>query len=157
MSQKKLVSRNIAIALGIICIILAVGVVGAIAFYIPIINDGNSRIYSLNSRITDADNEISNLNAPHIYTTVLNWTNNEQYDWVDAYGMAFNTGNMTAYQVHVYFTLYIAPHSVDENVEGGTAVAVFNVEAKSFRTLYCRISYSGTTNITDVTVAVYIF
>lgn len=158
MSEKKVVRRNVAIALGIICIVLLVGLVGAFAYYMPMINDKNNTISSLNSHITDANNEISNLNAPHAYITILNWTNNEQYDWVDAYGMAFNTGNITAYQVNVRFTLYIAPHSVDENVIIGTDVAILRtVEAKSFGTFYCRISYTGATNITDVTAVVFIF
>jgi len=46
MSEKKVVGRNVAIALGIICIILAAGLVGVIAVY-------TSQINSLNSEVSD--------------------------------------------------------------------------------------------------------
>jgi chaperonin cofactor prefoldin len=47
MSEKKVVSRNVAIALGIIIIIVLVGLVGAIANYTSIINDKDSQIQTL--------------------------------------------------------------------------------------------------------------
>ena len=47
MSEKKVVSRNIAIALGIICIILAVSLVGAIADYTSIITTKDYQINQL--------------------------------------------------------------------------------------------------------------
>jgi hypothetical protein len=51
--EKKVVSRNVAVALGIICILLVVGLGGAFAYYVTI----------MNSRITDKDNTISSLNS----------------------------------------------------------------------------------------------
>jgi predicted PurR-regulated permease PerM len=62
-SEKKVIGRNVAIALGIICIILAVGLVGAIAVYTPMINDKNNTIDSLNSEVTSRDNTIASLNS----------------------------------------------------------------------------------------------
>jgi len=47
MSEKKVVSRNLAIALGIIVIIVLVGLVAAIANYTSIINDKDSQIQTL--------------------------------------------------------------------------------------------------------------
>jgi len=61
--EKKVVGRNIAIALGIICIILAVGLVGAVANYTSIISGKDSTIASLNSQITVKDSQISSLNS----------------------------------------------------------------------------------------------
>jgi uncharacterized coiled-coil protein SlyX len=55
MSEKKVVGRNIAIALGLICIVLAVGLVGAVGSY--------TLVASLNSQITEKDNTISSLNS----------------------------------------------------------------------------------------------
>jgi ABC-type xylose transport system substrate-binding protein len=49
MSEKEVVSRNIAIALGIICMVLAVGLVGAIANYTSIISGKDNTIASLDS------------------------------------------------------------------------------------------------------------
>jgi len=63
MSEKKVVGRNVAIALGIICIILAVGLVGAVANYTSIITSKDNTISSLNSQITSKDSQISSLNS----------------------------------------------------------------------------------------------
>jgi ABC-type xylose transport system substrate-binding protein len=49
MSEKEVVGRNIAIALGIICMVLAVGLVGAIANYTSIISGKDNTIASLDS------------------------------------------------------------------------------------------------------------
>jgi len=62
MSEKKVVGRNVAIALGIICVVLAVGLVGAIANYTSIISGKDNAIASLNSQITEKDSEITSLN-----------------------------------------------------------------------------------------------
>jgi len=68
--EKKVVGRNVAIALGIICIIVAVGLVGEIANYTSIISgkdttiaSKDSQIGSLNSQITTKDNTISSLDS----------------------------------------------------------------------------------------------
>jgi len=42
MSQKKVVGRRIAIELGIVCVILIAGLIGAVAYYTTVINDKNS-------------------------------------------------------------------------------------------------------------------
>jgi cell division protein FtsB len=81
MSEKKVVSRNVAIALGIIVIIVLVGLVGAIADYTSVINNKDSQIQTLtnqknqlqtwlkgnityyNSQIASLQNQISNLNS----------------------------------------------------------------------------------------------
>jgi len=53
--QKKIVGRTMVIALGMICIVLAAGLVGAIAVYMPMVN-------SLESQIAEKDSTISSLN-----------------------------------------------------------------------------------------------
>jgi len=63
MSEKEVVSRTVAIALGIICVILAVGLVGAVANYTSTISGKDNTIASLNSQITTKDNTISSLNS----------------------------------------------------------------------------------------------
>jgi len=62
MSEKKVVGRNVAIALGIICIILAVGLVEAIANYTSIISGKDDTITSLNSQIVSLTIQVSDLN-----------------------------------------------------------------------------------------------
>ncbi len=68
--EKKRSGRILVIALGIICIILAVGLVGAVANYTSIISgkdniiaSKDSQIGSLNSENTNKDNTISSLNS----------------------------------------------------------------------------------------------
>jgi hypothetical protein len=63
MSEKKMVGRNVAIALGIVCIILVAGIGGAMAYYTGQINNKN----------TDYNNYVST----HSYT-------NTQYDTLNS-------------------------------------------------------------------------
>ena len=55
-SQKKVVGRTVAIALGMVCIVLVAGLVGAIAVYTPMVNN-------LESQTAEKDNTISSLNS----------------------------------------------------------------------------------------------
>jgi cell division protein FtsL len=59
---KKMVRRSIAITLGIVCIILVVvGSVGALTYIMPMINDKNNTISSLNSQISQLESNVTNL------------------------------------------------------------------------------------------------
>ena len=58
MSEKKMVTRNAVISVGIICIILVACLVGAFAYYVPMVNDKNSKISSLNSQIAGLRDQI---------------------------------------------------------------------------------------------------
>ena len=62
-SEKKVASRAVAIALGIICVVLVATLVGAFAFYVPLINSKNSTISSLNSQVTSLQNQTASDNA----------------------------------------------------------------------------------------------
>jgi uncharacterized coiled-coil protein SlyX len=71
MSDKKMVRRSFAVALGIICIVLVVvGLVGAVTYVIPMISDKDNTISSLNLRMsqlntnnTNLQNQIASLNS----------------------------------------------------------------------------------------------
>ena len=63
MSEKKVVSKKVAIALGIICVVLAVCLVGAVANYTSVIGVKDNSIASLNSQIASKDSQISTLNS----------------------------------------------------------------------------------------------
>ncbi len=58
---KKMVRRSVAFALGIICIILISGLVGAFAYYhyTPIINDKDNTVSSLNAEISQLNSSLS--------------------------------------------------------------------------------------------------
>jgi hypothetical protein len=62
MRQKKIGGRKVAIMLGLICIVLAAGLVGAIAVYMPMVN-------SLESQIAEKDSTISSLNLQALSLT----------------------------------------------------------------------------------------
>jgi archaellum component FlaC len=62
MSEKKVVGRNIAIVLGVICIFLAACLLGAISNYTAIIAEKDLQIVSLKSQIAEKNITISSLN-----------------------------------------------------------------------------------------------
>jgi predicted nucleic acid-binding Zn-ribbon protein len=70
MSEKKVVRRTVALALGVICIILIAGLGGAMAYYTVTINNLDNKVDSqkatisqLNATIEDQNNTISQLNT----------------------------------------------------------------------------------------------
>jgi polyhydroxyalkanoate synthesis regulator phasin len=58
-SSRKIFSRPITLALGMICIVLAAGLVGAIAYYAPIASNSEAQM----AEIQEKDNLISSMNA----------------------------------------------------------------------------------------------
>jgi hypothetical protein len=87
MSEKKMVRRSVAIALGITCIILIAGLSGAFAYYMI---DRNNSISALNSQISDKNGQISGLN---VTVTNLNNTVRDLNDTVnlDKFKVVYNT------------------------------------------------------------------
>jgi cell division protein FtsL len=70
MSEKKMVRRSVAIALGIVCIVLVAGMVGIWLYYLAqdikkdeTITRLNNQIFQLNSQIEDEYSQISQLNS----------------------------------------------------------------------------------------------
>jgi DNA-binding transcriptional ArsR family regulator len=61
--QETLATRTISLALGIICILLAVTVVGAFAYYVPLVDNKNTMIASLNSQVSNLQNQTDSYNA----------------------------------------------------------------------------------------------
>jgi hypothetical protein len=82
MSQKKMVGRNVAIALGITCIILVAGVGGVMAYYTIQINNKDSTYndYVVTHSHTDAQYNAATTNHTHTddeYNTMQSNYNNE--------------------------------------------------------------------------------
>ena len=63
MSEKKMVSRDVAIVLGMVCILLIAGMGAVAAYYTMQINDKDSMISSLNTQIATKNSQISQLNS----------------------------------------------------------------------------------------------
>jgi len=117
--EKKVVSRTVAIALGIICIVLAVSLVGAIADYTSII--GNNTISSqssfkepppltikLNMTIIDNDTEKLRDDLESLGCKIINSTNwgtpNALSNYNDFRRIAYNTGVVFWNDTGIYST-----------------------------------------------------
>lgn len=61
--SKKMVKRSVAVALGIICIILIASFSGAMLYTVTLLNDKNNQIESLNTQISTLNSTISSLNS----------------------------------------------------------------------------------------------
>jgi cell division protein FtsL len=114
MSEKKVVGRNVAIALGIICIILAVGLVGAVANYTSIITSKDNTISSLNSQIATKDSQISSLNSQ--ITNLQNQVNDlnsimnleKSTVWVDDQTVSQPAGSYTYWTFSAGYAGYVS-------------------------------------------------
>ncbi len=98
MSERKMVRRSVAVALGVICVVVIAGLIGAFAYYVY---DKNNTISSLNSQISQLNSNATNLqNQNNQLQTQLNGNvsqnanlqgqNNQLQTWLD--------GNKTDYQ-----------------------------------------------------------
>jgi len=76
-SEKKVVGRTVAIGLGIVCIVLLVGLVGAILVYSSIIDDKNNKISDLNQQITSLSLQVADLASIANLSKSIVWLNFE--------------------------------------------------------------------------------
>lgn len=80
MSEKKMVTRSVAIGLGIICIILVVGFVGAFAIYMPALARANSLTSSLQTQNSQLQIQ---LNGNVSQNANLQSENSQLQTWLD--------------------------------------------------------------------------
>jgi hypothetical protein len=74
-SGKKVVSRKMAIGLGMVCIILLVSLVGTLLVYSSMLNEKNNEISALNQQLANRDMVIASLNSQVAYfTSIANLT-----------------------------------------------------------------------------------
>src|SRR5271157_735821 len=98
---KRMVGRNVATALGIICIIVTVGLLGALVYYVNSLNSEisvrDSTISDLNTQISYMNGQLNNLNAiatlnassEYWSTGVSGWTGNGYLHYVNYAGYIF--------------------------------------------------------------------
>lgn len=77
MNQKKVVGRNVAIALGIIAITFLVGLVGAVVNYTSIINARGNTIASLNGQVSDLQNQVNDLTGVVNLAKLATWVSHQ--------------------------------------------------------------------------------
>ena len=112
-------SKTIAIGLGIVCIILLVGLVGAILVYSSMIDDKDSRIYDLSQQITSLSSQVTDL------TSIANLT--KSITWAYSENVSIQAG-------------YESGWSFISNYAGYVSVQVFSSTTDE---LYVRVTYSS--------------
>jgi len=96
MSEKKMVRRSVAIVLGIVCIILIAGLLGAVADYTSMISDKDDTIFSQNSQISSLQNQASNLqNQVNDLNNIVNL--NRSRIWVLNQTIIFPAGSYASF------------------------------------------------------------
>jgi len=77
MSEKKVVNRNIALGIGVLCIVLLATIVGVVADYTSVLNNKNSQIANLQSQVGFDNFTIDRLTAIVNLTNSTVWVNEE--------------------------------------------------------------------------------
>lgn len=126
MSEKKVAKRSTVIALGIVCILLAVGIVGSLFYYTNIINGKNADYARLNSADQALNQAYQNYTSSHLY-------NNDNFN-------ALNSAYQNYTSSHLYnndeynalnsnYANYTATHSYSNSQVSSSQVDVINYEA----------------------------
>jgi hypothetical protein len=152
MNEKKMVSRSVAIVLGIVCIILGASLGGIFAYYVPLVNDKNNIISSLNAQIATKDSQISQLssNATNLQTQLNDLTSILE---LNKYEVGYNTSALES-PYNLGLTLpanfsspdVIGSHTLNWHKERepdfGTYGGVALVQVSSNYDTYVNITYS---------------
>lgn len=77
MSEKKVVNRNVAIGIGVLCIVLLVTMVGLVVDYASLLNNKDSQIADLQSQVKFDNSTIDRLTAIVNLSNSTVWVNNE--------------------------------------------------------------------------------
>jgi hypothetical protein len=159
MSEKKVVSRSVAIALGIMCVVLLILLVGNIMTFSSQISDlknqistNNSQISSLNSRVSDLT-DIVNLAKSTIWVNrqTISQPAGSYTHWTPAFSASY--AGYVSVQVHTsttsktYVQVIYSSHGVDYDQQitvGASGTAVFPVLPSS--AIEIRV---GNTNLTS--------
>jgi cell division protein FtsL len=109
-SEKKVVSRKVAIGLVMVCIVLLASLVGAILVYSSMINDKDSKILELNQNITGKDSIISSLNSLVANLTIFQAIANlaRSTIWVNSKTVSIQAGYETVWNATATYAGYIS-------------------------------------------------
>ncbi|MGP3668218.1 MAG: hypothetical protein ACKD6N_07870 [Candidatus Bathyarchaeota archaeon] len=119
MSEKKVVGRNVAITLAIACIVLAAGLVGAIAYY---------------TSVTES------LKSAQLHEVNFNWEWHEP--WMGKYyvrvtGVVFNSGEYTAKNTRIDIWLYDSNKALIKSY----TINLGEIPGKSYRSFSVEVEY----------------
>jgi len=130
MGQKKVVGRNIAITLGIICIILGTALVIMAGDYVSVTANLQSRIDALKA---------AQLNEVDIHLDFNELLIGSHY--VHFYGLVFNSGTATAYNVYINVSFYDSNNVLIKN--STVNLRDRDIAGKSYSSFDTTIDYSG--------------
>jgi predicted PurR-regulated permease PerM len=142
MSEKKVIGKNVAISLGILCIVLLISLIGIIAYYSSQITSLQSQATNLYNQIFSLENETENLKKPQLHEVNFNWEWNEPWigsHYVHVSGAVFNSGTYTARNVRINVWLY---DSNDVLIRSYT-INLGDIIGKTYSNFATDIDYSG--------------
>jgi len=153
MSEKKVIGRNVGIALGILCIILVAGIAGAVANYTMVVNNKDNiiqtkdseiqtltnqknqlqtwltgNITNLGSQITSLQNQLNTLKAPKLISA-LNSEDVHTGTWhLHVWGAVWNVGTDTAYNCRIHVVAY-----QDSTVRADTYIILGTISGEGWK------------------------
>jgi predicted PurR-regulated permease PerM len=102
-SEKKVVSRKVAIGLAIVCIVLLASLIGANLLYSSMINDKDSKISDLNQQITSLSSHGANLT---ILQAIVNLA--ASITWVNSKTVSIQAGYETVWNATAKYAGYVS-------------------------------------------------
>ena len=97
MKKKKVVNRNVAIGIGVLCIVLLVTMIGLVVDYTSVLNNKDSQIANLQSQVKFDNSTIDRLTAIVNLSNSTVWVNNESIN--QPAGNSSNTYTSWSYSV----------------------------------------------------------
>jgi uncharacterized membrane protein len=141
MGEKKLVNRNIVIAIAVVCIILIIGLAGVASMLVgkdSQIATQNSKIATQNLKIDSLQTQVTNLTAPNLVWSPFGVTFQAGFFMISGFGC--NTGTQTAYNVRLNVVAYsvAGPEVIDSYMSLGTIAGkqVVDISNGTFRQIY---------------------
>jgi hypothetical protein len=95
--KKKVVNRNVAIGIGVLCIVLLVTMIGLVVDYTSVLNNKDSQIANLQSQVKFDNSTIDRLTAIVNLSNSTVWVNNESIN--QPAGNSSNTYTSWSYSV----------------------------------------------------------
>jgi hypothetical protein len=99
MSEKRVVSRRVASAVGALCIVLFIATVSTVAIYTSVVNNKDSQIADLQSQVASDNSTIDSL------TAILNL--NDSTVWVNAEPVNQTAGNFSSWSFSISYAGYV--------------------------------------------------
>jgi hypothetical protein len=150
-TQKKVVNRTMVIALGLTCLVLAAGLVGSIAVYMPMVNNLQSQIAEKDNTISSLNNTISSLNRTNqVLQNAISQLSLNQSDMESEIAYLNNTAqylsNIT--QLRVY-GLLVYNQAVNQAADANTTIFTNVI----YYAGYVTVAVQSSSNTTYVEVA----